>query len=131
MLLMGPTLSISDQLVGTNGATLILQISLRFALVTWGPRKAPVPSPPQTFLESSRLSHMSLWVYLLAVTALCWCSWALPQRPPSLCYGPGEKRPRPSVMLLGTPGVLTSPESYRNLREANMCGGTMQLACSL
>lgn len=79
------------------------------------PGKPWSPPHPRHFW-SFRLSHMSLWVYLLAVTALCWCSWVLPQRPPSLCYGPGEKRPRPSMMLLGSPRGADKPRVLQKFK---------------
>lgn len=44
-------------------------------------------------------------VYLLAVTALCWCPWALPQRPPSLRCGGGEDKTLTLLSCcLGSPG---------------------------
>lgn len=44
-------------------------------------------------------------VYLLAVTALCWWPWALPQRPPSLgCRGGEDKTLTLLSCCRGSPG---------------------------
>lgn len=71
MLLMEPALATSHQPVGINGVTLIVKMSPRFALVTWGPRKSPVPLHSRDFWGTGRSvgCHCPLLVSLGTATA--------------------------------------------------------------
>lgn len=104
MLLMEPALATSHQPVGINGVTLIVKMSPRFALVTWGPRKAPVP------LHSTNFWGWQVVTHVLRHWSICWLS--LPSAGVSgHCHSghhlwaaaEGKTGPDPPIKLSGSP----------------------------